>query len=278
MKTFESSWQSKGQVRLYIRGWEPDKKAKAVVALVHGLGEHTGRYAHVGEALTKAGYALVGFDLRGHGRSGGPRGDIPDYESLMNDIADFLGRLRVRYPKLPLFLYGHSLGGNQVLNFGLRRRPKIQGVIATAPWLRLASKPSAAKMALARIMNSIAPGLPQKSGLETAAISHDPEIVRLYDRDPLVHDRISARLFTSAYDAGLWALDHAADFPLPLLLMHGTADRLTSAEASHEFARRAGKRATWHAWAGCYHEIHNEPGKARVFKVMIAWMDGKLKK
>lgn len=277
MKTFESGWQNEEHIQFHSEGWEPDKKAKAVVALVHGLGEHTDRYAPVGKAFTAAGYALVGFDLRGHGRSGGPRGHTPSYEALMNDIADFLRQLRIRYPKLPFFLYGHSLGGNLVLNFALRRRPKLQGVVVTAPWLRVAFEPPAWRITLARTMNVIAPGFAQRSGLDTAALSHEAAIVKAYDNDPLVHDRISARLFVDAYESGLWALDHAADFPLPLLLMHGTADRVTSAPASHEFARRAGKRAKWQAWDGWYHEIHNEPRKARVFQMMTTWMDGKLK-
>ncbi len=278
MKSFESSWENKDGTKFYVQGWQPDREPKAVVCLVHGHGEHIGRYAHVGQAFSKAGYVLVGYDVRGHGKTTGARGHVPSYDVLMNDIADFLAQMKVRYPGLPLFLYGHSMGGNQVLNFALRRKPELVGVIATDPWLKLAFDPPAIKVTLGRMMNNIYPAFTQASELETAALSRDPEIVRAYENDPLVHDKISARLFVGIYESGLWALDHAAEFPLPLLLMHGTADRLTSWQASQEFAERAGKNVTWRAWDGFYHEIHNEPDKAEVLKTMTTWMDKRLSK
>ncbi len=278
MKTFESGWQSRDGIKFHVLGWEPDTKPRAVVCLVHGHGEHVGRFARVGEAFTKAGYVLAGFDARGHGKSGGQRGHTPSYDALMDDIADFLGQMDARYPGLPRFLYGHSMGGNEVINYALRRKPDLPGVIATGPWLKLAFEPPAMQVTLGRMMNNIAPGFTQKSGLETAALSHDPNVVKAYEADPLVHDKISARLFVAMYESGSWALDHAAEFPLPLLLMHGTADRLTSAEASRQFAERGGRNVTWRAWDGLYHEIHNEPEKAEVLKVMIDWMNARLKK
>lgn len=278
MRTYESGWDNKEGVNFYLRGWEPNEKPKALVALVHGHGEHVGRYSLVADAFAKAGYALIGFDLRGHGRSGGARGHAPGYEALMDDIADFLALGVKRYPQLPIFIYGHSLGGNLVLNFILRRRPDVVGAIVTAPWLKLAFDPPAVQVSLARIMNKIAPGFTQHSRLDTNALSRDAQIVKAYNNDPLVHDKISARLYLSMYDSGLWALEHAAEFPVPLLLMHGKADQITSDQASREFAERAGKMVTWRAWEGCYHEIHNEPQKAEVLKVMTDWVDACLKK
>lgn len=278
MKTFEAESQSRDGLHFYGRGWEPDGKTKAAVALVHGLGEHVGRYAHVGQAFAEAGYALIGFDLRGHGKSEGPRGHTPAYDALMDDIGQFLEQVKARYERLPLFLYGHSLGGNFVLNYALRRSPKVSGVIATDPWLKLAFQPPALQVALGRMMNKIAPGFTQHSGLEIAALSRDPGIVKAYVNDPLVHDKITARLFVETYESGLWALEHAANFPLPLLLMHGTADRITSVDASRQFAERGGEKVTWRAWDGWYHEIHNEPEKAQVLAVMIQWMNGLVNK
>ncbi|HEY9152430.1 MAG TPA: lysophospholipase [Anaerolineales bacterium] len=278
MKHFESNLQSKDGLNLYVQGWEPEQKPKAAVALIHGFGEHTGRYAHVGEAFNNAGYALVGFDLRGHGKSGGARGHTPSYDAMMDDIADFLAWIGKRYPGLPQFLYGHSMGGNEVLNFSIRRKPDIVGVIATGPWLKLAFDPPALQVTLGKAMNSIAPGFTQNSALDTNALSHDPKIGDAYVHDPLVHSKISARLFVSIYESGLWALDHAGEFPLPLLLMHGSADRITSFAASAEFAKRAGKMVTWYPWDGLYHEVHNEIEKAEVIRTMIGWMDAQRKK
>lgn len=278
MKSFESGWENSEGIKFYVRGWDPDKRPKAAVLLVHGLGEHTGRYAHVGKAFAAAGYALAGFDLRGHGRSNGPRGDIPTYESLLDDIEEFLRQMRTRYPKKPIFIYGHSLGGNLALNLVLRRKPRVEGVIATAPLLEVGYKVPATRVALARALTMIMPNHTEASGLEQAAISRDVRVVEAYANDPLVHDRISVRLFSGMYQAGLWLGAHAENFPVPLLLMQGSADRLVSFEATRRFAERAGKKVTWRAWEGWYHELHNEPEGAKVIKVMIAWMDERLKR
>lgn len=278
MKQFELNWKTQDGIEIYARAWEPDMKPKAVACLVHGHGEHIGRYEHVARAFTEMGYILLGFDQRGHGKSGGRRGYIPSYEVLMDDIGLLIVQAKQRYPRLPCFLYGHSMGGNEVINFAFRRKPNLAGVIATGPWLELAFEPPAAQVALARFMNRIWPGFTQASGLETNALSHDPKVVEAYKNDPLVHDKISARLFVEMYDAGEWALAHAADFPLPLLLMHGGADRISSADASRTFARNGGRNITLHIWDDWYHEIHNEPDQEEVFKIALIWMDARLEK
>jgi len=275
MKIIESKRESNDGINFYSRTWEPDAnaQAKAVVALVHGHGEHIGRYENVARALTNAGYVLAGYDSRGHGKSTGPRGHIPSYDTLMDDIGAFISMLGEKHSGQPVFLYGHSQGGNQVINYALRRHPKIAGVIATGPWLKLAFEPHPIKVTLGRIMNNIFPSFTQASGLDTNGLSHDAEVVRLYDNDPLGHDKISARLFVGMYEAGLWALDHATELALPLLLMHGGADPITSAEASRQFADKAGSHVTLRIWDGMYHEIHNEFEQAEVFKFMIEWLD-----
>ena len=276
MNTRDWKWTSHDGLEMYAQAWEREEKNKAVVCLVHGLGEHSSRYANVGKAFTEAGFALAGFDLRGHGKSGGPRGHTPSYKALMDDMSKFVGLITDHYPQLPRFLYGHSLGGNQVINFALRRKAELLGVIATGPWLKLAFQPPASKVTLGRIMNNILPSFSQSSGLETAALSRDAEIVSAYENDPLVHDRISARLFVNAFDSGLWALDHVDEITLPLLLMHGGADRITSAEASRQFAEAADDKITLRIWDGFYHEIHNEPEQDEVFAFTINWMNSRL--
>jgi alpha-beta hydrolase superfamily lysophospholipase len=271
MKTFEWQWKSFDGLDMFARGWVPEEDPKAVVCLVHGLGEHIGRYEHVGAVFAAAGYALLGFDLRGHGKSGGPRGYTPSYDAVLDDITAFIKQARERYPAKPCFLYGHSLGGNLVLNYALRRKPDLKGLIATGPWLKLAFQPPAFKVVLGRTMNKLAPGFSQASELDTAALSHDPKVVEAYIKDPLVHDKISARLFVSTYDSGLYAFDHAAEFPLPLLLMHGADDRITSAGAA------APKYVTTRLWEKCLHEIHNEFVQGEVLKTMVAWLDAQVK-
>jgi acylglycerol lipase len=276
MQHLEFGWQTEDGLQLYAQGWQPDTESKGVACLVHGLGEHSGRYAHLAAFLNQAGYALLAFDLRGHGKSQGPRGHTPSCEALLDDIAHFLAEAAARYPDRPRFLYGHSLGGTLVINCALRRRPNLAGVIATGPFLRAAFEPPAWKMNLARIMYSLWPTLALSNELDRQALSRDPEVVRAYNDDPLVHDRLTPRLTMDMLQSGLWALEHAAEFPLPLLLMHGGADRLCSAQASREFAAQAGDGCTLKIWDGFSHEIHNEPEQGQVFAYLLEWLSGKL--
>ena len=277
MKSFEWEWKSFDGLTMYSKGWAPEKDPKAVICLIHGIGEHVGRYEHVGAALSAAGYALLGLDHRGHGHSRGPRGHTPSYDAILDDMAAFIKQAKERYPGKPCFLYGHSMGGNLAINYILRRKPDLNGAIATDPFLKLAFAPPAIKVALGRFMNNIAPGFTQASGLETKALARDPQVVERYINDPLVHDKISARLFVGLFDAGQYAFDHAPEFPLPMLLMHGTADRLTSAEATRQFGAAAPRSVTTELWEGWFHEIHNEPEKEKIFATMIAWLDAQVK-
>jgi acylglycerol lipase len=276
MQHFEFGWQTEDGLRLYAQGWQPQTELKGVICLVHGLGEHSGRYGHLAAFLNQAGHALLAFDLRGHGKSEGPRGHTPSYEALMEDIAHFLEETTERHPDRPRFLYGHSMGGNLVIEYALRRRPQLAGVIATGPLLRAAFEPPAWKLTLAKIMRSLWPTLSLSNGLDRQALSRDPEVVRAYDDDPLVHDRVSARLAMDMFQSGLRSLEHAAEFPLPLLLMHGGADRITSAQASREFAAQAGEACTLKIWDGFYHEIHNEPEQGEVFEYLWEWLNSDL--
>ena len=273
MKYDEFKFKTFDGLQLFGQSWQPEDQPRAVICLVHGLGEHSGRYVHVADSLIQAGYTLIFFDLRGHGKSEGPRGYTPSYEALMKDISSLLEVANKQFPQLSSFLYGHSLGGNLVLNYILRHQPQLKGVIVTGPWLRLAFEPPRFKIILAQITNYIWPSFSQKSGLDTKAISRDPEVVYAYENDPLGHDHISARMFIGIYQAGQWALEHASEFSLPLLLMHGGADKLSSIEASKEFDRKIPKKCTFKIWDGLYHEIHNEPEREEVFKFLIDWLD-----
>ena len=273
MKHFEWTWYTADKTRLYAQSWQPDGTAVGVVCLVHGLGEHSSRYAHVAAALSEAGYVTLAFDQRGHGKSQGARGDAATYDEQMDDIKRLLAEGGERYPALPRFLYGHSMGGNLVLNYALRRRTQLQGVIATGPWLRAAFDPPAWRVRAGRVLHKVRPALPQPSGIDVTAVSRDPAVVQAYQDNPLIHDKISLRVYFSCFDAGLWALERAAEFSLPLLLMHGGADRLTSAAASREFAAKIKDGCTYKEWYGLFHETHNEPEQQQVFAYMIDWLN-----
>ena len=275
MKHVEFGWKTGDGLQLYAQGWQPETEIKAVVCLVHGLGEHGGRYAHLAAFLSQAGYALLVFDLRGHGKSQGQRGYASSFGVLLDDISHLLEEAARRHSDRPRFLYGHSLGGSLVLDYALRRRPQLAGVIATGPGLRTAFEPPAWKVTLGKIMYRLWPALSMSNELDRQGLSRDPKVVRAYNSDPLVHDRVTARLGIDLLQSGLWAMEHAAEFPLPLLLMHGAADRITSAQASREFAAKAGDRCTLKIWDGLYHEIHNEPEKEQVFAFLLEWLKRK---
>lgn len=276
MNAFEWRWKSDDGLDMQALEWLPAGPKRALVVLVHGFDDHGARYAHVGEALAAAGFVLCSYDARGHGRSGGKRAWVARYEQLLDDVATFLDLATARHPGLPRFLYGHSMGGNQVINFLLRRRPKLAGAIATSPWLELAITPPGWKRAAARVAAALVGGLPIPTGMDSSAISRDPEVVKAYDADPYVRGRITPKLLVNVLDAGQWALAHAAELPVPLLLMHGEADRITSAGASRRFARAAGPLVDFRGWPGGFHELHNEPEKAEVLKVITDWLGSKL--
>jgi alpha-beta hydrolase superfamily lysophospholipase len=269
----EFSIDTQDGLQLYGQSWEPDEKPKAVVCLLHGFKEHSSRYSHLAKALVNNAYSMFAIDLRGHGKSQGRRGDTPSYNALLDDIDQLYKTAEERYPDTPCYLYGHSLGGNIALNYIFSPRRKPAGAIISGPWLRLSFEPPAARVTLARIMNGIWPTFSQPVGLETAALSRDTQIVNAYENDPLVHDQISARMYLEIHMAGLRALDHAAKLSVPILLMHGSADRICSPDASGEFAASAGELCTFKLWDGFYHEIHNEPEKDEVFAYLLAWLD-----
>lgn len=265
-----------GGASLFAREWLPELPPRAVVCLVHGLGEHSGRYRHVAERLSAADLAVLAIDLPGHGRSPGPRGHAT-YPQLLDAVDALLAESAARLPETPRFLYGHSLGGGVVLCHALRRRPALAGVIATSPLLLPAVSPPAWKTGLARVAARVWPTLTLANGLESGALARESAVAAEYRGDPLVHDRVSAALGDGMLAAGRWSLAHAAEFPLPLLLVHGTVDRITDHEASRRFAAAAGGcTCTLRLWEGLYHETHNEAQWAEVLGDSISWMVARL--
>lgn len=275
MGNFEFGWDSADGIHFFGQGWAPDKP-KAVVCLVHGLGEHAGRYAHVGKAFSEAGYALLGFDLRGHGKSGGQRGHAPSMEALMDDVDRLLKEAGTRYPGLPRFVYGHSLGGEIVLYHGLRRKPEVRGVIATGSSLRTSIELQKGKVALVKLLGSILPRASIATGLVPETLSRDTKVVELYRKDPLVHNKMSFGLGKIFLAVNAYCLERAAEFTLPLLIMHGKEDKLAFPSGSVDFAAKVKGDCSLKLWEGLTHEVHNEPEKAEVLAFIVAWMDGRL--
>jgi acylglycerol lipase len=273
MKHFETKWKSSDGLDIMAQGWSPDSTSPAaVVCLVHGIGEHTGRYINVADALTKEGYVLFGADLRGHGRSGGPRGHFPSIEVVMKDIDLLFDQARKIFPGLPLILYGHSLGGILVLHYGLKQKPDISGIIATSPSLHTALAEQPLKVAAAKVLGSLLPSVSIPSGLDVNAISHDKKVNEDLKNDPLGHSKMSLGFGKIMLSVNHWTLEHANEFLLPLLLMHGKSDSIAYPSSSIEFAASLNDNCKLVLWDDAYHELHNEPIKNEVFNTMTSWI------
>lgn len=274
MKHSEYTWKVGGQ-ELFGQSWLVENP-KAVVGIVHGMGEHAARYNYMIDALTSAGISVIGYDQPGHGKTPGKKGHVASYDVLLDCVDNVIGKMDELAPNAPKFLFGHSMGGNVLINHLLRRKPKVNGAIVSGPWLKLAFDPPAIQVKLAKLVSGILPGLVQSSKLDVNAISSDPKEVQRYSNDPLVHDKISTAFFIGVHDAGLWALGNADKLETPLLLYHGTADQLTSHDASKEFAGKAKGDVTFKSWEGFYHESHNEPKRDELFELIKGWINSHL--
>ena len=272
MPTNEWKFKTSDNIELVANSWEV-KNPKAVIVLVHGHGEYCLRYEHVAQFYNKNSISFYSFDLRGHGRSGGQRGHTPSYEALIGDVSQFVEYVKEQTQGIPLFVYGHSMGGNLVLNYGLTDPAGVDGIICSSPWIKLAFEPPQFKLVLAAVMDKVYPSLTQKSGLEVSALCHDEEVCKKYANDPLVHDLISVGLYNGMYKKGIEALARVEEFKKPIVLFHGNQDRLTSFQASKEFAGKAGKNLTFMEWDGMFHETHNEPDKQNVFNFSLGWVN-----
>lgn len=254
LRECEVKFTGRDGLELHAHEWRPDVEPAGVVCTLHGLGEHGGQYVDVANALVERGVALMALDLRGHGRSGGERGHTPSYGVLLDDIDGLLAEAARRHPVAPLFLYGHSLGGNLVLNHALRRKPDLAGIVATSPWLWLTNDLAWWKRILATILEPFWPRLSfatraDLDQLDQVGVRRDPD---------LFHNRISVRLLMQVRRAGKWAARHADRLAIPVFLLHGEADSVTDPRGSLEFSRRAGAICETRFLPGVDHNPHVE--------------------
>ncbi len=252
------SWLQEGK-NIHAQSWRVDTPV-AIVCLIHGMGEHSSRYMHVKDFFNLNGISMYTFDHIGHGLSDGKRGHTPNYNFLLESIEKILTIAIRENMGLPIFLYGHSMGGNVVANYLIRRTPEIAGAILSAPWFTLPFKPPTFKITLAKFMNIIYSSFSDITNLDANAISRDKNVVEAYQKDSLVHNKITPSFFLSCFEAGKWARDRGEAVRIPTLVLHGTKDRLTSYTSSKEFAL-SNTLIHFKSYEGLYHELHNEPEK-----------------
>lgn len=221
--------------------WHAPETPLGTICIVHGLGEHGARYHRLARDLAHSGFDVRAFDQQGHGLSPEPRGCISSYESMLDDIQLFVEHTNSELA-LPILLFGHSMGGNLVLNYALRRNSaNVQAVISSSPMIRTSRPPHWLVVMLGRVLKRFAPNYQLKSNVVAERLMGDPEEQQELVADELFHSQLSLRLGAALLDSGQWLLENAHHLPCPLLLTHGTNDYMTCPDASREFGQLAGE-------------------------------------
>ena len=259
--------------QLHWQAWLPDGAPRAGIVLAHGYAEHLGRYEHVAAHFTAQGIAVFALDHWGHGRSDGVPGFVPRFSAFTDGMEQLLGEVEPAYPGLPLFLIGHSMGGLIATLHLATHQSHYVGAVLSGPLIMPAEEPSRFMQWISRLLSRFAPKLGVLA-LDATGVSRDPAVVAAYLADPLVYNgKVSARLAAEMFDAMARARTAAPGIVLPMLLLHGTEDRLTAPEGSRYLAAHLGSAdKTLKLYPGLYHEIFNEPEQAEVLGDVSAWI------
>ena len=278
---YEGSFTGANNLKLFYRKWYPSAESsvtnhiKGVLALIHGLGEHSGRYCAVFKALTEAGYAVFAFDNQGHGKSEGQRGHITSWQDYRDNTSAFLQLVREQEPTAPLFLMGHSLGGLIVLDYILRNETTIKGVIVSAPPVQPSEgTTNKARIVMARLLSGLLPRLSLKMRLNCGGLSRDQDIANDVAHDPLTHPYVTLRWGSETLDTMKWVNAHIDELQYPILLIHGGADPIMDYEGSCKiFQRIQSDHKTLKIYEGSYHEPHNDLDADIVMKDLVDWVN-----
>jgi acylglycerol lipase len=273
MNHIEGKFIGVRNIQVFYQAWLPEGDVKAVLPIIHGLGEHSGRYMNVVNHFVPLGYVVYGLDHIGHGKSGGPREFVERFEDFSDTFTQYLAMVKQWQPGKPVFLLSHSIGGLIAAYYLLDHQAKFQGAIFSAPVVKVASHVTQMTVFMARALSLLAPSagvLP----VDPSTISRDPEVVKAYINDPLVfHGKTTARLSAEMLRALTRVSAETGKITLPFLAMQGGADRLVDPDGAQILYERAGsKDKTLKIYEGLYHEIFNEPERDRVFQDIEAWL------
>ena len=270
----EATWVElpNGQ-RRFMHQWSPTTEPKGHVTIIHGLGEHGGRYIRLAPHLARQGFQVSALDLPGHGRSPGKRGAIRSYESLLDDVQFAIQWAKQASSGLPVCLFGHSMGGNLVANYALRRNDLPDAVIASSPMFVSPKEPKGLLNIAARLAAKVVPNYTLAAGTETKQLMDDPVEQELLDNDPLFHRRLTLRLGASLIDSGRWAIKNADRLSVPMLLTHGLSDRITLPEGSRSFAARAGELCRLQLLEEHLHESFRDKRRQQVIQLYVDFLN-----
>ena len=273
----EASFQDPSGATIYSQAWLPDGEPRAVLLIVHGLAEHSGRYANVVEYLVPRGYVVYTFDHLGHGRSSGKRAHVRRFGDYAATLHTCLGTVRDRYPGLPTFAFGHSMGALITAYYVLDHPTDLDGIILSGMSAQMPEDITPATLLLAKALSALVPKAPVQA-LESAHISRDLTVVQAYVNDPLVHTRpITARTGVELLKAQARVMTEAQRITLPVLMVHGGNDQLcplAGARSFYEVIGSADKRLK--VYEGLYHEVCNEPERALVLSDINDWLQAHL--
>jgi acylglycerol lipase len=275
METKDGTLTGIGGLQLYYQGWLPDGMPKATVFLCHGLAEHGGRYAHLGEYLAGRGFAMWALDYRGHGRSEGLRGYVERFDLFAEDMCAFVTHIG---PTGKTFMYGHSMGSTIALHLAQRFPEMLDGLVLSGTVLEANEGIPRLLVGVSKLLSAAFPWLPILT-LESAVLSHDPEVNAAYDNDPLVYrGKIRARLGAEILRVGAKVKASLGEVTLPVLIMHGVEDCLADlADSEVVYAQIGSEDKTFKLWEGMYHEIHNEPAvKDELLALVAGWLEARL--
>lgn len=277
----ERSFDGIGGVRIVYDIWTPDTSTfatpRAVVVLAHGYAEHARRYDHVAARFAEAGLVTYALDHRGHGRSGGKRVYLRDITEYTGDFHTLVGIARNDHPGVKLIVLGHSMGGGIVFSYGVEHPDEYDAMVLSGPAVDAQESVSPLKLAMAKVLGRIAPGLPVEN-LPADAVSRDPQVVSAYENDPLVHHgKLPAGIGRALIGVGETMPQRAAALTAPLLVVHGDHDKLIPVGGSRKLVDCVGS-ADVHlkVYPGLYHEVFNEPEKALVLDDVTSWIESKL--
>ncbi len=273
----ESTITTSDGVSLRRITWLPDGEITGLVVLVHGLGEHVGRYDHVAAAFNAEGIALSGADHRGHGRSEGLRGHVDGFGQYTADLHRVVEAFQKEHPGLPTVMFGHSMGGLITLSYNLDVEAHgLVGFVVSNPQLGLAFEPPKIKALAGRLLSRLLPRLRLDNELNTADLSRIPEEVAKYENDPLVHRWVSTRWFTSANRAMERVNGNPQGLTAPVMFLLGDSDRICSAVAARDFAERVGTNAGVKSWPASYHEPVKDLDRDEYISTLVTWVKERL--
>jgi alpha-beta hydrolase superfamily lysophospholipase len=274
MNEYVDSFQNSDGQRIHTIRWLPADKPKAIILLVHGIAEHSGRYRHVAERLTQNGYAIYALDHRGHGQSEGVRAHFGSMDQPVADLEQYYQQVKIANPDAKIFVYGHSMGSLISLLFVLKYQSELAGWICTGSTLHLDKLAPAPLLAFGKLARHIAPKF-HLLPLDAQGISRDPAIVAAYNNDPLVERKPTRiNIAVSLTVASQQARERLAELTLPILILHGGADTITPPSGSSYLYEHAGSAdKTLKIYEGLYHEVHNEPEKEQVLDDIAEWLD-----